>query len=123
MPHLALKLTEVAYHRNGICGAGFYAVAFKHRPEGRQWRSFVATVFPGDDENAIGADGLYTVLDAGVAAEGVVTFGLNSWRGDEFINQLRVWITEYRAALDAKLAAEFSEASPPPSAGKTNRNL
>ena len=84
------KVTQIAYHRNGICGEGFYAILFesKHGP-------MVATVFEERGQVAV-------MLTAPLAnqKEGV-TFGENSWRGDHFEDELRAAIKAYEAERDA----------------------
>ena len=78
-----LKIQEISYHRNGICGEGFYAVRFLWTPEDEpQEESFLAILFDGPGQCAvIGLDRIETV---GVA------FALgNSWRGDRFEEDLR----------------------------------
>lgn len=82
---LITKVHEVAYHRNGIGGEGFWAVTFTAYVDG-EVREMVATVF----EKA----GHVAVLDVDVLAgtvrrPGTVAFGTNSWRGDVFESELR----------------------------------
>jgi hypothetical protein len=49
----------------------------------------VATLFSGTGQCA--------VLDANMSADGNVRFGENSWRGDDFEDQLRIWVNNYEA--------------------------
>jgi hypothetical protein len=84
---MKIKVTDIDYHRNGISGEGFWAVAFDWKDDDKQLRHMVAAVFD--------RPGQVAVLDAEMASEGNVTFGSNSWRGDHFENDLRLAIAEY----------------------------
>ena len=97
-----MHLRTIAYHRNGVGGEGFYAIAFSYREDGRSHR-MVATVFGSDDDEHYGqtapCTGRVAALDADLAAAGVVgRDGKNTWRGDNFEPQLRQWIAAYQHA-------------------------
>ena len=84
---MKLTIKEIAYHRNGIGGDGFYVVLFNWR-EGRKTRHMFATLF---DEH-----GQCAVLDTDETAQGNVAFANgNSWRGDDFEDDLRDAITAW----------------------------
>jgi hypothetical protein len=73
-----LSVHNVAYHRNGIGGEGFYIVLFQdteHNPDGRM----VAIHFPHDQD-------IYTaILDIDQLAAGNIAFAEgNSWHGDYY---------------------------------------
>lgn len=70
-----LKRFAARYHRNGVCGAGFHACAF-------EWdgRNMTAAVFEG---------GPYAVMSEYIG---------DAWRGDHFIDALRVKIAESDAS-------------------------
>lgn len=74
---MKLKIDLARYHRNGIMGQGFTAVAFRWRMQGeRKERRFVATVFEETGACAvIEPDNLH-----------------NRWRGDDFEPFLRAAI-------------------------------
>jgi hypothetical protein len=102
-----LRLTAVAYHRNGVGGAGFHAVAFRHLAYGG-WRNMIATVFESDaveDGEVHPTTGVCAVMDADLAAKGIVSAPENTWRGDSCESQLRQWIARHQAELAATLAA------------------
>jgi hypothetical protein len=80
-----IKIIEKAYHRNGVAGEGFWAVRFQHTPDDKP-ETFVATLFDGV--------GRCAVLSVDRLATDGVTFGLNSWRGDVFEDDLRRAIKE-----------------------------
>jgi hypothetical protein len=79
------KIVNIQHHRNGVFGAPFYAVTFD---EGNSRK--VAAVFEAAYHVA--------VFDLDLLAEGNITFGENSWRGDTYETRLRAAIAEYAAA-------------------------
>lgn len=78
-----ITVSQVAYHRNGIGGEGFYAVKFNDPEHG----DMVASVFDGHGQVAVYQIDL-------LKSEGIV-FGVNSWRGDHYEGQLREAIKEH----------------------------
>jgi hypothetical protein len=78
-----LTLEDVAYHRNGVSGEGFHVLTFR---EGQE--PMVAVVFAGEGQVA--------VFNRNMLGDGVITFGVNSYRGDEFEPFLRAAITAYQ---------------------------
>lgn len=80
-----IEVQEVAYHRNGMCGEGFYAVRFLWGVDGGTER-FVGMVFDGEGQCAVIS--LDRIEEHGVA------FGENSWRGDKVEKRLRKAIEE-----------------------------
>ncbi len=81
MKKLVDRVVTIEHHRNGISGVPFSAVLFKMR-EGRGERNMLGIVF--DTEDCAVA-----VLDVDMAAAGNIRFGENSWRGDDFADELR----------------------------------
>jgi hypothetical protein len=76
---MKLTIIDIAHHRNGICGAPFDVVLFKDKgPEGSRK---VSIVFDEPHHCA--------VLDVAKLAAGVIHFGENSWRGDNYEPHLR----------------------------------
>ena len=77
-----LQIITIEYHRNGICGAPFHVVLF-HEAESRK----VGILF----------DRAYhcAVLDVIRLHEGEITFGSNSWRGDQYEPDLRKAVAEF----------------------------
>ena len=85
---MKIKIKEIAFHRNGICGAGFYAVLFTSKDQGDKLRNMVAAVF--DEPNHV------AVLDIDETQSGNIGFAMgNSWRGDRFEPELRKAISDY----------------------------
>ena len=90
-----IKIEEIAYHRNGVSGAGFYVVRFidpqigqpktrlidqMNEIEGAQGK-MIAIVFDAPYHVA--------VFDRELLAQDVIGFGANSWRGDYYESDLR----------------------------------
>lgn len=99
MKKLVNSIQEVAYHRNGVCGEGFYAIRFTADIEdldpklvelfgneqpgaGQKDANWLAILFDGEGQCAV------TCLDL-IAACGVKFAGGNSWRGDNYEPELR----------------------------------
>ncbi len=88
---MQMKLRGIAYHRNGMQGEPFHAVAFTYR-DGGSANAMVATVFDVDDEDTR----RIAILDANLASIGNVTFSENSWRFETFEEQIKLWIKAFR---------------------------
>lgn len=76
-----ISKVKIAYHRNGVGGNGFHVLTF-HDSELK--KDMVGIVF---DE-----PGSVAVFDRKLLGEGVIEFGVNSWRGDSFEPALRAVI-------------------------------
>jgi hypothetical protein len=78
-PPVRIRIIDLAYHRNGICGAPFHVVLFDDV----------------DDENTRKVGILFeqpyhcAVLDVAKLTAGNIAFGVNSYRGDRFEESLR----------------------------------
>lgn len=79
--------SDIAWHRNGISGIGFHVVRFAFTEDGDTHPDMLALVFP--------EPGAIAVLDQTALAQGVIAFGVNSWRGDRFEPAVRRAITEW----------------------------
>lgn len=87
-----IDIHEVAYHRNGIAGEGFYAICFSWDDDGT-YRKMLGVVFP-DDNDSFGynprANPHTAVFDVNELAVDNIAFARgNSWRGDRFDHDLR----------------------------------
>lgn len=83
-----MKILEIDYHRNGVCGEGFHAVRFTDVvDESGLPREFLAMVF----DRAV-----YGVVCVDYLAEKGVGLG-NHWRGDYYIDRLWRAIKKHRA--------------------------
>lgn len=93
-----LQIEEVAYHRNGISGEGFYVVLFRFVEDVKiaaESRPMMAVLFS--------APGQCAVLDREQSRRGNIAFAVgNSWRGDRFEPALREAIAEFEASLSPK---------------------
>jgi hypothetical protein len=76
---MKLKIIATAHHRNGICGAPFAVVLLED--QGPEASRKVAVLFDNQYHCA--------VLDVAKLAAGDITFGSNSWRGDQYEPTLR----------------------------------
>jgi len=77
------KIIDVSFHRNGVCGVGFYSVIFENPKQGLMH----ASVF---DEL-----GYVAVHKISMLANKDIAFGSNSWRGDQFESELRQMIDKW----------------------------
>ena len=85
-----IKIKEIAYHRNGCGGEGFYVSIFKATVDGKR-RKMVGIVFGGSEEY----NGRVAVFDIAELAKDNIAFAEgNSWRGDHFENAIRKAIAE-----------------------------
>ena len=79
-----MKITQLSYHRNGICGDGFYTGILIDNDNDRK----VFTHFPDHNEDGelINGDNVRTaILDLDILKEKEDTrFFHNSWRGDHY---------------------------------------
>jgi hypothetical protein len=79
-----LKIVDASFHRNGVCGLGFYAIIFDDADEGRM----VASLF---DE-----PGCCAVYKIDELVKGNIGFSRgNSWRGDVYEEQLRPLLEKF----------------------------
>jgi len=78
-----IKIQEASFHRNGVCGLGFYAIRFQWKPDDSDKpENFLATLF--DEDGACAVISLDRIESMGIGfAKG------NSWRGDNFERELR----------------------------------
>lgn len=87
-----IGIESIAYHRNGVGGAGFYVILFTQAAHnGWPPARMVATLFPSDltDEGdaeypTLDGNPRVAVLDRDLLAQDVTAFGLNSHRGDVY---------------------------------------
>jgi hypothetical protein len=81
---MKLTIDHIDYHRNGICGAPFHVMLFRDADEGRM----LGIVF--DEPYHV------AVLNLDKLAQGIITFGINAWRGDWYEPGLRRAIAKYQ---------------------------
>ena len=79
-----MKITQLSYHRNGVCGAGFFTGILIDDDKERK----VFTHFPetNEDGELINGDSVRTaILDLDILINKEETrFMHNSWRGDHY---------------------------------------
>ena len=71
-----MKVKQLAYHRNGICGTPFWVAII----EDEDGRDKVVIRFPGECRCA--------ALDIDLLEERKIAFGENSWRGDHYVDDI-----------------------------------
>ena len=74
-----IRITQSAYHRNGICGAPFHVFLFDDTSDENTRK--VGVLFEAPYHCA--------VLDVAKLSQGGIGFGVNSYRGDRFEPALR----------------------------------
>ena len=93
---MKITIIDIAYHRNGICGAPFTAVLFEDTgPEGSRK---IGILFEQQYHCA--------VLDIAKLAAGDIAFACNSWRGDQYEADLRAETTARLGSETSKLNIE-----------------
>jgi len=95
-----VKVLDLAYHRNGICGEGFNVGIVEQ--EGRR---MVVVRFSPEDDARVGAV-LCAALDIDLLAQNEIRFGINSWRGDHFADAMDEAIAKATAIDGDELIAE-----------------
>lgn len=103
---MSVKVSSVAYHRNGVGGDPFYVCLFTDSAErGALFVGIVPSVYVlSDDEgetpeyNADSGCLPCYVLDVKRLAQGDIAFGSNSWRGDRYFEPLRLAAQSYETA-------------------------
>lgn len=95
------KVIKLDYHRNGVCGQGFYAGIVDDDESGRM----VVVRVPKDDDGNEQAGGvLCFALNIDMLKDGNVEFGHNSWRGDHYADVMDKAIKKHEKELDKKLS-------------------
>ncbi len=80
---MKLSFENIQRHRNGVCGAPFYAVVFRDPDQGQM----LGIVFDAEHHVA--------VFNLELLALGNIAFGVNSWRGDRYEPHLRKAIANW----------------------------
>ena len=78
------KIDKMAHHRNGISGQGFTVVMFQN--SGNK-APMIAVVFDDTEKHV-------AVFDFNLLKQGVIEFGSNSFRGDNYEHDLRAFIEQ-----------------------------
>jgi len=87
MFEIKVKIVSQAHHRNGISGAPFDVCIFDYTDDKFHWKRMVGVLFDDLKDHT-------AVFDLAKLAIGDITFGSNSWRGDEFEKPLREALAE-----------------------------
>jgi hypothetical protein len=83
------KIIAVDHHRNGVCGTGFNVVLFKDR----ETRENFVGILPDGDENKWNS----FVLSVDRLAAGNIAFGSNSWRGDNYAEEIKEAVAKWES--------------------------
>ena len=85
---MKIKINNIQYHRNGICGEPFYVINFDDKEIG----NMIGVVFPEYDEKKdeykVGFNPKVAVFKTDLLAKGNINFGENYFRGDHFSDPL-----------------------------------
>lgn len=105
------KVHEVAYHRNGIAGAGFHLIRFAWEDDGETGENFLATIFDAPtDEDGYAIPKHMEFVNPQVAIIDLdklpaISMGDgNAWRGDRFADVLYGVLYEGERAERAAMA-------------------
>ena len=105
-----MEIIQLSYHRNGVCGDGFYTGIIKTEDNERK----VYTHFPDSiEEGEIihGDNCRTTILDLDILKEKEDTrFGHNSWRGDHYHDFIVSAIIEENKKLIKELEQKHNKA-------------
>lgn len=93
---MKLKIIDIDFHRNGVCGAPFDVVLFEDEGDNRK----VGIIFE--------QKGHCAVLAVDKLAAGDIGFGSNSWRGDLYESDLRKEIVKRQRIIDAEVGGNKS---------------
>ena len=85
---MKIKINNIQYHRNGICGEPFYVINFVDKEIG----NMIGVVFPIYDEKKDqyinDFNPKVAVFKTKLLGQGNINFGENSFRGDHFSDEL-----------------------------------
>jgi hypothetical protein len=87
---MKIRILNIDYHRNGVCGAPFHAIVFRDTGEGGSVK--IGIVFEQEAHCA--------VLDIAKLADCDIEFGSNSWRGDAYEPALRRAIKKRNQSIE-----------------------
>lgn len=109
---MKLKFHSVAYHRNGVCGVGFYCGTFTCSEGGEMCFVFFPT--EGDHKSDLDPEahdhirttgrftGYTAVFNREKVGKGDMDWMSNSWRGDHYEGEIRKAILRYQKKRDAE---------------------
>lgn len=102
---MKLKLKAIDFHRNGISGEPFYVALFTEiaSKPGEDNSEKIAIRFDYDDVQERKVNRI-AVLDVDMLTGGSIEFGVNSWRGDHYVEAMDRWIAEWQRNLSERCA-------------------
>lgn len=84
------KVTDVTYHRNGVCGKGFYSVRFSYQDD--TFMPNMVAVMPSEAVDAKNCEECF-ILN--------LNDPTSNWRGDQFASDVRAAVKEFITELRA----------------------
>jgi hypothetical protein len=108
---MRMNLLAIDYHRNGICGQGFWVILFRDEDKTRKLATWFGTTDPECAAEQPALQSCYSVLDVDKAAAGSIAMHngelSNAWRGDRYIDQIKAWVAEYSAITDHEMRRKW----------------
>jgi len=99
---MGLKIVDASYHRNGVCGMGFWAVLFEDKEPGMPESCHLKIASLFEDNHYC------SVYSVDLLAERNIQFGQNSWRGDQYAAELRplldAWVIKHKGYTEGAFA-------------------
>lgn len=93
------KLLAIDYHRNGVCGVGFYVVTFRDGDGSRKVATWFGTTETDEAAACPILQDCYSVLDIDKLAAGSIATSdgalSNAWRGDHYADDIAGWVRSY----------------------------
>ena len=74
---------KISHHRNGVCGNPFSVGIVKKSLENQKEQTFLIVQFDQSKEST-------AVFDLDLLKQGIIEFGKNSWRGDQFADEFEI---------------------------------
>ncbi len=104
---MKLRIVDASWHRNGVCGVGFYAILFEDLDED------VSPIDKLKIASLFDEPGYCAVYSVGRLEERNVAFARgNSWRGDQYAAVLRPLLEEFNAESGGNRMGAFSAIPP-----------
>ena len=96
------QVTQLDYHRNGICGLGFHVGIVKETDDG-ETREMLVIRFPKDEADKLTGMVVCAAFDLAKLDEREIRFFHNSWRGDHYADVMDEAIQAEHDKIDIEL--------------------
>ena len=109
-----LIIQEVARHRNGVSGMPFWVIKFRDATPDEPHHEMVGVLFDRDyyETSKRAKDWVNpycAVLDTDLLTKGIVTFAVNSFRGDAYVDELCEAIIKHERAENRKFKRQLKK--------------